>query len=42
LEDLETGVFEFSTVGDFLPNLKKEFSSRSNEIIKLAELKNIK
>jgi len=41
LEDLETGVFEFPTVEDFLPKLKKEFGSRSNEIIKVAELKKI-
>jgi len=41
LEDLEAGELEVPIVGDFLTKLKKEFSSRNNEIMKVAKLKKV-
>jgi len=41
VKDLETGVLEYTTVGEFLADLKKEFDGENNKIIKVAELKRI-
>jgi len=42
LKDLESKSLECVIVGEFLVDLKKEFSSGDNEIIKIAKLKKIK
>ena len=41
LEDLEGELLEYETVGKFLPNIKKEFGERDEEIVKVAKLKRI-
>ena len=41
LEDLEIGVLEYTTVKEFLADLKKQFGGENNKIIKMAELKRI-
>ena len=42
LEDLEEGVIEYESVGKFLIAIKKEFGSRDEESVKVAELKKLK
>jgi len=42
LEDLELEEVEFELVVKFLKKLKKEFSKRNKELIKVAKLKKIK
>jgi len=41
LEDLENRSLEFMIVEEFLIDLKKEFSSRDNETMKVMELKKV-
>jgi len=41
LEDLETGLLEYETVGEFLADIKKEFGGRDKESVKMAELKRL-
>ena len=41
MEDLETVGLEFPMVGDFLIELKKEFSCGDNKTIKVAKLKKV-
>jgi len=41
LEDLETEELEFPSVGDFLAELKKEFSGGNDKSAKVVELKKV-
>ena len=41
LEDLEEGVLEYESVGEFLAAIKKEFGGREEELVKVAELKKL-
>ena len=41
LEDLEEGLLEYKTVGEFLADIKKEFRGGDKEIVKIAELKRL-
>ena len=41
MEDLETGLLEYETVGEFLADIKKEFGGRDKESVKMAELKRL-
>jgi len=41
MEDLKKESLEYKTVGEFLADLKKEFSREDNKIMKMAELKKI-
>ena len=41
LEDLETELLEYETIGKFLANIKKEFGGEDKEIVKVAELKQL-
>ena len=41
LEDLEEGVIEYKSVGEFLMALKKEFGGGDEEAVKVAELKKL-
>ena len=41
LEDLETGLLEYETVGEFLADIKKEFGEKDKEGVKVAELKRL-
>jgi len=41
LEDLETGVLEYITVGEFLVDLKKVFGKGDNKTMKVVELKKV-
>ena len=38
LEDLEGGLLEYETVGEFLADIKKEFGRGDEESVKVAEL----
>ena len=38
LEDLEEGLLEYETGGEFLTDIKKEFGGGDEELIKVAEL----
>ena len=42
LEDLEGGLLEYETIGEFLANLKKEFRGGDEETVKIAELRRLK
>ena len=42
MEDLESGEFEYITVGEFLMDLKKEFEGGNGKTMKVAELKKVK
>jgi len=42
LEDLEAGVLEYETVEKFLVDIRKEFSGRDKESVKVVELKRLK
>ena len=42
LEDLEGGLLEYETTGEFLANLKKEFGGGDEETVKIAELRRLK
>jgi len=41
LENLETGILEFKTVGEFLKEIKKEFGEGNKESVKVVELKEV-
>ena len=41
MEELEAGELEFKTVGEFLAEIKKEFSRGEEESVKAAELKKL-
>jgi len=41
LEDLEAGLLEYETVGEFLTDIKKEFGRGDKESVKVAELKRL-
>ena len=41
MEDLEEGVIEYKSVGEFLMALKKEFGGGDEEAVKVAELKKL-
>jgi len=41
LEDLEEGVIEYESVGEFLMAIKKEFGEGEEESVKVAELKKL-
>ena len=41
LKDLEVGVLEYKTAGEFLADPKKEFGEGDEEIVKVAELKRL-
>ena len=41
MESLERGLLNYEAVGKFLADLKKEFSSRDDKIMKVAELKKV-
>ena len=38
LEDLEGGLLEYKTVGEFLVDIKREFGGGDEELVKVAEL----
>ena len=42
LEDLEEGLLEYETVGEFLANIRKEFGGGDKESVKVVELKRLK
>jgi len=42
LEDLEIRILEYTTVGEFLVDLKEEFGKEDEETMKVAELKKVK
>ena len=42
LEDLERGLLEYETVGEFLADIKKEFGGGDKESVKVTELKKVK
>jgi len=39
LEDLEAGLLEYETAGEFLADIKKEFGGGDEELVKVVELK---
>jgi len=41
LEDLEGGLLEYETVGEFLVDIRKEFGERDEKSVKIAELKRV-
>jgi len=41
LKDLEVGVLEYETAGEFLADSKKEFGGGDEETVKVAELKRL-
>ena len=41
LEDLERGLLEYKTVGEFLVDIRKEFGEEEEESVKVIELKRI-
>ena len=41
LEDLEGGLLEYETVGEFLVDIRKEFGERDEKSVKVAELKRV-
>ena len=38
MEDLERGLLEYKTVGEFLVDIKREFGGGDEESVKVAEL----
>ena len=42
IEDLEDRSLEYVIIGEFFINLKKEFTSRNDESVKMIDLKKIK
>jgi len=42
MKDLERENLSYTTVGEFLSDLKKEFGGGDNKTIKVAELKKVK
>ena len=41
LEDLEGGLLEYETVGEFLADIRKEFGGGDEKMVKVAELKRL-
>ena len=41
MEDLEIGLLEYETVGEFLMDIRKEFEEGDEESTKIAELKRL-
>ena len=41
LEDLETGLLKYETVGEFLAEIKKEFGRGDKKTVKIAKLKRL-
>lgn len=41
LENLETGILKFKTVGEFLKGIKKKFGEGDKESVKVVELKEV-
>ena len=41
LEDLEGGLLEYETVGEFLTDIKKKFGGGDEELVKVAELQRL-
>ena len=41
LENLETGILKFKTVGEFLKGIKKKFGEGDKESVKAVELKEV-
>ena len=41
LEDLEEGLLEYKTVGEFLIDIKGEFGKGDEELVKVAELRRL-
>ena len=42
MKDLEGGLLEYETVGEFLADIRKEFRGEDKELVKVAELKSLK
>jgi len=41
LKDLEVGLLEYETVGEFLMNIRKEFGEGEEKSVKVAELRRL-
>jgi len=41
LEDLERGLLDYKTVGEFLTDIRKEFGGGDKKLVKVAELKKV-
>ena len=41
LEDLEAGLLEYETAGEFLADIKKEFEGGDKKLVKVVELKRL-
>ena len=41
IKNLKSGNLNYATVGEFLADLKKEFSGRDDEVMKVVELKKV-
>ena len=41
LEDLEGGILEYETVGEFFADIRKEFGGENEKAVKVAELKRL-
>ena len=41
LEDLEEGLLEYKTAGEFLADIRKEFGGENKKPVKIAELKRL-
>jgi len=41
LEDLEAGLLEYETIGEFLADIRKEFGEGDEKSVKVAELKKL-
>jgi len=41
LEDLEAGLLEYETAGEFLADIRKEFGEGDEELVKVAELRRL-
>jgi len=41
LEDLEGGLLEYKTIGEFLADIRKEFEEGDEELVKVAKLKRL-
>ena len=41
LEDLEAGLLEYETVGEFLTDIKREFGEGDKKTVKVKELKRL-
>ena len=42
MEDLEGGLLEYETAGEFLTDIRKEFGEEDEEPVKVTELKRLK